>query len=78
MKLTFNRGETQFKTKVGALFSVLMVISVCAYAMYKLVSLVQREDVSVKIDLLEGFYEDKTESTTKENELAVAFGIDTF
>ena len=46
--------------------------------MYKLVSLVQREDVSVKIDLLEGFYEDKTEYTMKENELAVAFGIDTF
>ena len=46
--------------------------------MYKLVSLVQREDVSVKMNLLEGFYDDKTEYTTKENELAVAFGINKF
>lgn len=43
--------------------------------MYKLVSLVQREDVSVKMDLLEGFYDEQTEYTTQENELAVAFGI---
>ena len=50
----FDGGKTQFKTKVGALFSMLMVVSVLVYALIKFVSLVKREDANIKTDLLEG------------------------
>ena len=42
VKLTFDGGNTEYKTKVGALFTVLMVFSVLVYALFKFVSLIQR------------------------------------
>jgi hypothetical protein len=75
VKLTFDGGKTQFKTKVGALFTVLMVISSSVYALFKFVSLIQRQDVTVKVDLVDGFFDDKTEHTFYGNEIAIAFGM---
>jgi len=71
----FNGGKTQFKTKVGAFFSMLMVLSVLVYALNKFVSLVKREEANVKIDLLEGYYGITDEYTTKENEFPLAYGL---
>ncbi len=71
----FNGGKTQFKTKVGALFSMLMVVSVLVYALNKFVSLVKREEANVKIDYLENYYESTYEYTTKENEFPLGYGL---
>ena len=53
----FDGGKNQFKTKMGAFFSLLMILSVLAYALSKIVSMVLREDANVKVDTLEGFYD---------------------
>ena len=71
----FDGGKTQFKTKVGALFSMLMVVSVLVYALNKFVSLVKREDANIKMDLLEGYFESTYEHKTKENEFPLAYGL---
>ena len=61
IQLSFAGGKTQFKTKVEAFFTVLMVVSVLAYALTKAVSLVKRDQVTITMDRLEGYYDPKTE-----------------
>lgn len=75
VKFGFIRGQTKFKTKVGAVCSLLMTFGVLSFALARFVKMVSREDTTVKREVVEGFFETNHIFTTNENEFALAFGL---
>ena len=51
-------GEDEFKTNIGAFFSLLMILSVFAFSAFRLVTLVHKQDADLTITDLADFFDD--------------------
>ena len=50
-----NGGSSDFKTKVGAFFSLILIVSVLAFGIGKVVKLLTRSDPELTTTLMEDF-----------------------
>ena len=50
-------GQTDFKTKVGAFFSIVMTLSVFAFGLKRWVEMMQFVDASIKVTSMKDFYD---------------------
>lgn len=52
------RGSPDYKTKVGAFFSLILIVSVFAFGVVKVVKLLTRENPELSTTLMEDFYDE--------------------
>ena len=53
------RGEDEYKTNIGAVFSFIMILSVFAFAVSRMVKMVDMQDPNLTITELVDFYDDE-------------------
>ena len=56
VQLTINGGEAEHKTKVGALFSLVMMCSVLAFGTSRFVKLIKRDDTEIQVTEFVDFF----------------------
>ena len=74
MQFNINGGNAEFKTKMGALFSLVMMVMLVAFGASRFVEMTQRDNTQLQITKLEDHFD--IEYTYEGNDmLKIAYGL---